>query len=138
MIWNSVCRLPNLLKSEKVISFSEIPTSQLLISDSMAVCTGSDTKPGLQLLQRERTMKSQCCFHSSVSEGQNFRIVSYQIYLKCQPADKDRNYTLNLSGNKIRDPTQQLPLLLTSLLWLLRGFLYNVGSRIRYKIYTVN
>lgn len=137
MIWNFACRLPSLLKSKKVIFFSEIPTSQFLITDLMAVCTGSDTKPGLQLLQPARTMKSQHCFHSSVSEGQTFRIVSHKISLKCQPADKDRNYTL-ISDKKIRDPTQKLPLLLTSLLWLLRGFLYNVGSRIRGKIYTVN
>lgn len=102
-----VCRLPSLLKSQKVTFFSEIPTSQLLITDLMAVHTGSDTKPGLQLLQCARTRKSQHCFHSSVSEGQfvTFRIVSYKISLKCQPVDKDRNYTWNISGKKIGDPT---------------------------------
>lgn len=102
-----VCRLPSLLKSQKVTFFSEIPTSQLLIMDLMAVHTSSDTKPGLQLLQCARTRKSQHCFHSSVSEGQfvTFRIVSYKISLKCQSVDKDRNYTWNISGKKIGDPT---------------------------------
>lgn len=140
LIWNFVFRLLSLLKSEWVIFLSEIPTSQLLITDSMAVCTGSDTEPGLQLFQRAGTMESQHCFHSSLPEGQfvTSRIVSYKTSLKCQLPDKDRNYILNISGKKIRDPAQQLPVFLISLLRLLRGFLYNVGSRIRCKIYVVN
>ncbi|RMC17201.1 hypothetical protein DUI87_05778 [Hirundo rustica rustica] len=86
-------------QTEKVIFFSKIPISQLLLTDLMAVSTGNDTKPGLQLLQRARTMKSEHCFHSSVSEGQTFRIVSYKISSNCQPVDKDRNYTLIFQVN---------------------------------------